>query len=90
MTLALACPRRVALKHGKSARQGHLAPTQHDLLAASHHAFVSGTNELLAIGSILVLLGSLTALALVRPRDFHEASNPAPRHPNPALEPIGS
>ena len=55
-----------------------LAPTQPHVLAASRHAFVSGTNEILTIGSILVLLGALTALLLVRARDFHGAPKSAP------------
>lgn len=68
----------------------NLAPTQHQVLPAAHYAFVSGTNEILWIGSVLVLLGSLAALALVRARDFHHAPNPSPEHRAPALEPIAS
>lgn len=56
-----------------------LAPTQHAVLNASRHAFVSGTNEILAIGSIVVLLGSLAALVLVRARDFHQTNAPSRR-----------
>lgn len=72
-----------ALAAGGTRAAESLAPTQHGVLAASRHAFVSGTNEILVIGSIVVLLGSLTALALVRARDFHKAPNSASRPPRP-------
>jgi EmrB/QacA subfamily drug resistance transporter len=62
------------------------APTslaaQHGLTAASHQAFVSGINQILAIGSILTLSGALAALALVRARDFHRpAATPSEHEP---------
>ena len=79
-----------ALAAGGTRAAQNLAPTQPGVLAASHHAFVSATNEILWIGSILVLLGSLTALALVRARDFHHTPNRASRHHDLALKPIAS
>jgi predicted MFS family arabinose efflux permease len=68
-----------ALEAGGTRTVQRLAPTQHGVLTAARHAFVSGTGEILAIGSILVLLGSLAALALVRARDFHRAAAPSHR-----------
>ena len=59
-----------------------LAPTQSGIIAASRHAFISGTNELLLIGAIIVVCGSGFALALVRARDFHQTV--APVQPAPA------
>jgi EmrB/QacA subfamily drug resistance transporter len=67
-----------------------LAPAQHSVLIASRHAFVSGINEILAIGSVVVLLGSLAALVLVRARDFQHAPTSTSPHPVPALEPVAS
>ena len=50
-----------------------VASDPHDsgITAASHHAFVSGMNDLLAIGAIAVFLGAVCGVALVRRRDFH-------------------
>ena len=50
-----------------------VASDPHDpgIAAASHHAFVSGMNDLLAIGAIAVFLGAVCGVALVRRRDFH-------------------
>ena len=56
---------------------------QHGIAAASHHAFVSGTNQILVIGSIVTLSGAIAALALIRGRDFHQPAA-APRQ----LEPV--
>ncbi len=60
------------------------APTslaaQHGLIAASHQAFVSGMNEILAIGSILTMSGALAALALIRARDFHQPAGTPSEH----------
>ena len=67
-----------------------LAPSQPGVLAASHEAFVSSTNELLAIGSVVVLLGAIAALALVRARDLHQPATVAPRGPELVLQPAGS
>lgn len=67
-----------ALAAGGTHAAQSLAPTQHGVLTASRHAFVSATNEILMIGSILVLLGSLAALVLVRARDFHQTITPPP------------
>jgi EmrB/QacA subfamily drug resistance transporter len=51
------------------------APTslaaQHGIAVASHQAFVSGTNRILAIGSILTVFGAFAAFALIRACDFH-------------------
>jgi predicted MFS family arabinose efflux permease len=50
-----------------------VASDPHDsgIAAVSHHAFVSGMNDLLVIGAILVFLGAVFGVALVRRRDFH-------------------
>ncbi|MGA9876273.1 MAG: MFS transporter [Solirubrobacteraceae bacterium] len=56
-------------------------PTQHGVLAASHHAFVSGTNEILLIGSSVVLLGALAGVALVRARDLRHDKAPEMAQP---------
>jgi EmrB/QacA subfamily drug resistance transporter len=68
-----------ALAAGGTRAAESFAPTQHGVLAASRHAFVSGTNEILVIGSIVVLLGSLAAFVLVRARDFHQTDAPSRR-----------
>jgi len=79
-----------ALASGGTRAARSVAPTQHGVLAASHLAFVSGTNELLAIGTIVVLLGAVTALALVRARDLDQPPTIAPYHPDPVLQPTAS
>ena len=56
---------------------------QPGIAAASHHAFVSGTNQILVMGSIVTLSGAIAALALIRGRDFHQPAA-APRQ----LEPV--
>jgi EmrB/QacA subfamily drug resistance transporter len=50
-----------------------VASDPHDsgIAAVSHHAFVSGMNDLLAIGAIVVFLGAVCGVALVRRRDFY-------------------
>jgi predicted MFS family arabinose efflux permease len=74
-----------ALASGATRAPRSFAAAQH-LTAASHHAFASGTNQILAIGSILTLSGALAALALVRARDFHQPAA-APRQPEPISQP---
>jgi EmrB/QacA subfamily drug resistance transporter len=68
---------KVLASGGTRAAQS-FAPTERGVLAASHHAFVSGTNEILAIGSVVVILGALAGVALVRARDFYR---PLPAQP---------
>jgi EmrB/QacA subfamily drug resistance transporter len=46
-------------------------PHASGIAGVSHHAFVSGMNDLLAIGAIAVFLGAVCGVALVRRRDFH-------------------
>jgi hypothetical protein len=55
--------------------QAAVASDRHDpgIAAASHQAFVSGMNDLLAIGAIVVFLGAVCGVALVRRRDFYAA-----------------
>jgi len=81
-----------ALASGGTRAAQRAAPTQHGVLAASHHAFVSGTNEILAIGAIVVFLGSLAGLTLVRARDFYKpaAASVAPEVPELVAQPAGS
>jgi EmrB/QacA subfamily drug resistance transporter len=69
-----------ALASGGTHGAQTLAPTQTGVLTASHQAFVSGTNEILGIGSVLVLLGAVGGFALVRARDLHQPA--PPRTPN--------
>jgi EmrB/QacA subfamily drug resistance transporter len=79
-----------ALASGGTDATHTLAPSQPGVLAASHQAFASSTNELLAIGSVVVLLGAIAALALVRARDLHQPATVAPRRPELVLQPAGS
>ena len=66
-----------------------IAPGQPGVLAASHQAFVSGTNELLAIGTVLVLAGAVASAALVRARDFHNQPHAGTvRAADPAAETV--
>ena len=66
------------------------APTslaaQHGIAAASHQAFVSGTNQILAIGSIVTLSGAITVLALIRGHDFHRPAVAEPRQVEPVSQ----
>jgi EmrB/QacA subfamily drug resistance transporter len=78
-----------ALASGATHATTSFPAAQHGLTTASHHAFVSGINEILAIGSILALLGALAALALVRARDFHRAAA-APGQPEPISQPTAA
>lgn len=70
-----------ALASGGIRAARRLAPHRHDIITALHHAFVSGADEILAIGAIVVFVGALVGLALVRGRDFYRA--PAAPPPNP-------
>lgn len=74
-----------ALASGGTHAAQTLAPRQHGVLAASHHAFVSSTNEILLIGTITVLSGATAALVLVRARNLHQAK-PPPTRPQPMLK----
>jgi EmrB/QacA subfamily drug resistance transporter len=53
--------------------QAAVASDRHDpgIAAASHQAFVSAMNDLLAIGAIVVFLGAVCGVGLVRRRDFY-------------------
>ena len=79
-----------ALASGGTDATQTLAPTQPGVAAASHEAFVSSTNELLAIGSVVVLLGAIAALALVRGATSDQPATVAPRGPELVLQPAGS
>jgi len=65
----------------------HAAPGQPGLIAASHRAFASGMNEILLVGSIVVVAGAIAGLALVRARDFHRPTEVASVGPEVTLEP---
>jgi EmrB/QacA subfamily drug resistance transporter len=78
-----------ALASGGTHTAQTLTPSQHGLLPASHQAFVSATNEILAIGSLLVLLGAIAGLLLVRTRDLQPATA-TPRERDRALQPAAS
>lgn len=47
-------------------------------LAATRHAFVTAFNEITLIGAVIVLIGSISAFALIRTRDFQVAAPPEP------------
>jgi EmrB/QacA subfamily drug resistance transporter len=79
-----------ALASGGTRAARTLAPSQHGLLTVSHQAFVSATNEILAIGSVLVLLGAIGSLVLVRARDVQQSAAAAPLERDRALEPAAS
>ncbi len=80
-----------ALASGGTKAAQKAAPTDHGVLSASHHAFVSGMNELLAIGAAIVLLGAIAGVALVRARDFYRPPAVAPaRPPEPVAQPTAS
>ncbi len=51
------------------------------IAAASHHAFVSGMNEILTIGTGVVLIGAICGVALVRRKDIHGAGGAPPEPP---------
>jgi predicted MFS family arabinose efflux permease len=44
---------------------------------AARHAFVAGLNEILLVGSAVLLVGAVAAVVLIRARDFHQAHAPA-------------
>ena len=48
-----------------------LHPNSPGIAAASHHAFVAGMNRILIVGAVVVLLGAVSAAALVRKRDLY-------------------
>lgn len=59
-----------ALVSGGTRAAQRAAPADRGVLAASHHAFVSGMNEIFGIGAVVVILGSIAGFTLVRARDF--------------------
>jgi EmrB/QacA subfamily drug resistance transporter len=60
---------------GSRAAAGAAPPgRQADFVHAAKVAFVSGFNEILLIGAILSLIGAALGFALVRPRDFIQAT----------------
>src|ERR1700722_2882731 len=62
----------------KAAAHGNAAVAE-----AARVAFVSGLRTIFIIGAIIVALGALAAACLVRSKDFHAATPPAPA-PEPA------
>jgi hypothetical protein len=50
---------------------------------AAHHAFVTGFNAIALVSVVVAAVGSVAGYALVRPRDFVAAGDPAPA-PEPA------
>jgi EmrB/QacA subfamily drug resistance transporter len=67
-----------------------LDPHDPGITAASHHAFISGMNEILLIGAVVVFLGALCAFALVRRRDFYAAGPPAGAPQGPEQTAVGA
>ena len=60
-------------------RAAAAAPGAGGLVPAARRAFADATNELFAIGAVVVAAGALTAALLIRARDFHGASEPVQR-----------
>jgi EmrB/QacA subfamily drug resistance transporter len=60
------------------------------IAAASHHAFVSGMNEILGIGTVVVALGAISGVALVRRKDFHRSGGPPPGPADAPQQAVGS
>jgi EmrB/QacA subfamily drug resistance transporter len=56
---------------------------------AARHAFVAGLNEALLVGAAIVFVGAISALTLIRARDFHRAPAVAAAPPGvaPGVEP---
>lgn len=79
-----------ALASGGTRAAQSFAPSERGVLVASHHAFVSGTNEILAIGSVLVILGALAGVALVRASCFYRPADVAPVQPETIPQPTAS
>jgi EmrB/QacA subfamily drug resistance transporter len=69
------------VKAGVQAAQPGRAPSPH-LLATFGQAFVSGLNEILVIGLVIVAAGVVVVVALVRRKDF--AATPGPAQPDQA------
>jgi hypothetical protein len=53
------------------------------VVAAAHHAFVTGFNAIALVSVAVAALGSVAGYALVRSRDFVAASGPAAAPPEP-------
>jgi EmrB/QacA subfamily drug resistance transporter len=70
-----------AVASGGTRAAAALAHGHSEIVAASKRAFAAGLNEILLIGAALVLLGALSAVTLVRIRDFHRR----PSAPRPAV-----
>jgi EmrB/QacA subfamily drug resistance transporter len=66
-----------ALASGGTPAAMALHPHGSGIVDTFHHAFVTGMNTILIIGAVVVLLGALSAFALVRRRDFQVAAAPA-------------
>ena len=73
-----------ALASGGTPTALALHPRGSGLVETFHQSFVSGMNVILIIGGIVVLLGAVSAFALVRRRDFHVVAMPAAA-PDPAV-----
>jgi hypothetical protein len=59
-------------------------PAERDkLVAAAHHAFVTGFNTIVLVSVALAAVGTVAGYALVRPRDF-VTGGPVPAAPEPA------
>jgi hypothetical protein len=55
---------------------------------AARVAFVSGLRTIVVIGAVVVALGAVAAAGLVRSKDFHTPTNPAP--PPKSASPVAS
>jgi EmrB/QacA subfamily drug resistance transporter len=78
------------LASGGTRAARHFAPAESGVLSASHHAFVSGLNEILVIGSVTVILGACVGVALVRARNFHRPAEVVPVRPEAMPQPTAS
>jgi EmrB/QacA subfamily drug resistance transporter len=59
-------------------------------LDAANHAFVTGFNEILLIGSAVAIVGGLLGMALVRKRDFVAAGEGQPEAARSEPEPVAA
>ena len=59
---------------------GHLVPATDRVqaVAAARHAFVVGLNDILLVGSGILLFGAIVAFTLIRASDFQPVPGPAP------------
>jgi hypothetical protein len=60
---------------------------RHKVVAAAHHAFVTGFNMIAMVSVAVAAVGCVAGYALVRSRDFVGGPTAAPPEPGPAAAP---